>query len=213
VCGCASILFPPVGIVGVVLGVVALVQLRTGRERGRGLAVAGLALSLVWVLLLVAGLAVLSTFASRPPVAFPPVIDCSTADGSDCPEPLSRPTRSYLAALQPGDCLEEPPASSRDDGERSVVDDVLDCDQPHRVEVYDVTKAGFGAYSGDVSTRQMAQKGCQLHVPTQARSDIRAGLAHLDVFYPGPAAWDVTHDAACVIVSEAVRTAPYAPED
>ncbi len=66
VVGLVGIVFPGLGLVGIGLAAVALVQLRSGRERGQGIAVAGLVVSLLWpVLFLAATVAAFSQLTPR----------------------------------------------------------------------------------------------------------------------------------------------------
>jgi Domain of unknown function (DUF4190)/Septum formation len=108
----ASLIFGILGgiLVSVVTGIVALAKTKDGRFRGRGLAVAGLALSGVWLVIT----AVIVFFVVRSE-------GNSTDDGS-----------VRATTLQTGDCLPTLPG-----GEELVLDvDKVGCEQPHIGEVF-----------------------------------------------------------------------------
>ena len=93
-------------LVSVVCGIVALTKTKNNQQSGRGLAIAGLVLSALWTVGIVAVVALVA-FADK--------------DGSSV-----RPT-----SLAVGDCLTEIP-----DSYRVLRIDTVDCAQPHLGEVY-----------------------------------------------------------------------------
>ena len=105
-----SLVFGIVGgvLVSVIAGIVALSKTKEGRQGGRGLAIAGLAFSGVWLVALGA-LATLLVVRHR-----------------DMPDVAAAPTGPAV-----GDCLAEIP----EDGPIADID-IVACTQPHRGEVF-----------------------------------------------------------------------------
>jgi hypothetical protein len=214
-------------VLGIILAVVALVQTRDGRRRGRGLAVGGLAASLVWVVLLAVG-GLTAQRIGNGLLSSPPAIDEQCPD-DDCPWLTSGPTipssdgsttpsdeppiprakgRNWIDTLRRGDCLATVPASLQDDADGSTVK-VVSCAKPHRAEVYRFTTVGADEYypePGDI--QRTAELQCS-NVPDEARADIRAGRARVVYAYPGPAAWAQIRLAACMLVTPAPRRTTY----
>ncbi|MCS0634472.1 DUF4190 domain-containing protein [Streptomyces sp. LP05-1] len=131
-----------VPLVGVILGAVALRQIKRRGERGKGLAVSGIVLSLVGTLILVAGLA---TGGFR-----------TAYDGfREAADKASR-SRSTLD-LRTGQCYDDP-------SEEAVTTEVrvVDCDRPHDGEVTGLFQvSGFSAWPGDEVLEPLAEKRCQ----------------------------------------------------
>ncbi|GGU37107.1 DUF4190 domain-containing protein [Streptomyces lavendofoliae] len=134
-------LVPPLGMV---LGGVALGQIRKRGERGTGMAVTGMVLSLVSTLLLVAGLA---TGAFR-----------DVSDGvRDVVDEASR-TRSTFE-LRKGQCFNSPGGVE----EAEAVDvTIVDCAEPHDGEVAGGFTIGeFDAWPGDKRIEPVAERRCE----------------------------------------------------
>jgi hypothetical protein len=208
VVGIAGIVFPGLGLVGIGLAVVALVHLRGRRERGRGIAVAGLVVSLLWpVVFLAAAVAAFSQSATQSRQYGPdPVPAVSCEDGS-CGNVVDEPN-GFVATLVVGDCLAEVPDPLRDDADGTEVD-VVDCEEEHVAQVYDTVSAGGGEYPGESVVRRRGQQRCASAVPASARADVAARRARVVVAYPGPQVWDETHQAACLLVTDEPRTSGY----
>jgi hypothetical protein len=211
VVGLAGIVLPGLGLVGIGLAVVALVQLRSGRERGRGIAVAGLVVSLLWpVVLLSAGVAAVSQLTTQSRQYGPdplPEVGVTCEAGSSCGNVVDEPS-GFVATLVAGDCLAEVPEPLRDDAEGTQVD-VVDCEEEHAAQVYDTVSAGAGEYPGESAVRRLAQQRCAAAVPASARADVAERRARVVVAYPGPPVWDETHQAACLLVTPEPRTSGY----
>lgn len=116
------------GVLGLIFGIVALRQIKRNNQTGRGLAVAGIVLSLVTT---AAAATALSVYLA------------------EAPDPY--PTRSEGRQLVKGDCL----ASAPDDG---VVGDahVVDCGGPHVGQVYAVVNTSGASSDPDETCRTNA---------------------------------------------------------
>ncbi|MCZ0981139.1 septum formation family protein [Streptomyces diastatochromogenes] len=131
---------PPLGLI---LGLVALPQIRKRGQGGKGLAVAGIALSAVSCLLLVVGL-VSGGFGSA---------------WNSFNEGVEEASRSKSpSSLRTGQCFDDEGGSKKYTTEVTVVD----CDRPHDGEVTGVFKmTGFEAWPGEEAADALAQKRCE----------------------------------------------------
>ena len=95
-------------VAGIVLGILALGQIRRTGQRGRGLAIAGVAFSALWLVLIGAYFVFHGGSNPSPPPA-------STGHSSSpTPGPSSTashgPLSTNVFALRPGQCFQNPPA-------------------------------------------------------------------------------------------------------
>jgi hypothetical protein len=124
----------------VIFGIVALVQMRTRAYRGKGMAIAGLVLSGVWVV----GFATLIV-----------VLIASAAD-RDSSGQLTEGGSVSAYQLRPGDCV-------NDLEERNNILSVrgVPCAQPHEGEVFASFAVSGSTWPGEASISQQAEDGCQ----------------------------------------------------
>ncbi|WP_371479728.1 DUF4190 domain-containing protein [Kitasatospora sp. NBC_00315] len=131
--------------VAVVLGVIALVQIHKRRERGRGLAVAGLLLSVFGMLL--TALVVIGAVAD---------------DSAGNNRPFAPRGASSWQQLAAGDCY-NPSAGSRGDSEEVAWVAKVPCTLPHHSEVAGTVRipaATGGGYPGQDEISRVAEKLC-----------------------------------------------------
>ncbi|MEU5366917.1 DUF4190 domain-containing protein [Streptomyces sp. NPDC005925] len=145
---------------GLVLGVIALWQIRRSGERGRGMAIAGAALSALGLALWTASLA--TGFASD---MWENLKDGARAAG----DPLT---------LDKGDCFDSP------DGLEGVTYDVdpVPCLGQHDGEVFAVITLRDGAYPGDDRLTEIADDTCYTRQDAYAM-DPWAVPGNVDVYY------------------------------
>lgn len=131
--GCVSFL-------GLVLGIAALLRIRRTGERGRGLAIGGIAAFAAWTAVTAIGVATgtLSFWAATP-----------DAEGRG---PLDR---AYRIPTQVGQCLTLA-------GEGIDADTVLTrCEEPHNAQILHSFQLEPGPYPGDEAVQQRATAGCR----------------------------------------------------
>jgi hypothetical protein len=153
------------GPVALGLGIAALGRIRRTAHRGRGLAIAGIALGAVWTVLL--GIASTAGFAAwqatRP-----------------LPTAISQPQTAYVGQLVTGNCLERLPP----DGEVSTVR-VVPCTESHAAQVItDYRFVAGSTWSGQDRADARVAGACQL---TVAERD--EGL-RLVAWAPSEASWN-----------------------
>ncbi|WP_448317282.1 DUF4190 domain-containing protein [Streptomyces sp. CO7] len=137
---------PPLGLI---LGAIALVGIRRTGRRGRGPALAGMALSATGTLLMVLFFTTTGGEALRERLV----------------KALGRSTgqASVTAGLEPRDCFDEPgaPKDPADLATYAVVDiDEASCEDPHDAEVYARLDLPAGAFPGDGEVVAVVDQWC-----------------------------------------------------
>ena len=130
-------------ILGVVFGLVALVKIRDNPQlRGKGLAIAGLAVSGLWLVLLVIG--IVATAVSPP------------APQRSGTGQVTRPGTTDVSSLRTGDCFQYP-------GARIVITQVtvVPCTQAHNAQVYAEFPAAGSSYPGPAALHRQSAAGCR----------------------------------------------------
>lgn len=183
-------------IVGLVLGIVALRKISQSGEKGRGLAVAGIVLSCLW---LVGGVAF---YALRGD-------DSSTTGGGKSPG-VSAPKPKEVDAkkMKVGDCINDDQGATNTNATSEPVEvesvKVVPCAGPHDGEVMAVFKLPGGAMPSDKTMTTVASAQCKrLMTPRINRDPARNGLA-TSYYYPTADSWRAgDRDVTCVAVAAA----------
>jgi hypothetical protein len=133
-------LVPPLGMI---LGAIALRQIKRRGERGKGLAIAGIVLSLVSTLLVAAGFA---TGAFR--------------DALDGARKVKEEVASSSSAfsLRTGDCFDQPGGTATEQEVERVKS--VDCAKPHDAEVAGSFQLTGSAYPGVPAIEKLAEERC-----------------------------------------------------
>ncbi|WP_431782226.1 DUF4190 domain-containing protein [Streptomyces chumphonensis] len=144
---CALTCLPPVGLV---LGIIALAQLRRRHESGRGMAVAGVVVSAVSLVIIAASVLV-AVFAGDEPE------EDGRAAGTTVP------TRIDPATIEPGDCFNLGSLSAEEETEHGSAG-LVPCDEPHQAEAYAVLNMEEGPWPGDDAVTEWVGEQCARHV-------------------------------------------------
>jgi hypothetical protein len=174
------------GILSVIFGIVALVKIRKRPQRGKGLAIAGLCLTGVWVLALVAILVVHAQTTSQR----------SSATGQ-----ITKPGHLDALSLQTGDCFQNPTGSTP----ASEVDDVtaVPCTTPHDAQVIAELPVAGSAYPGEAAFRTQAESGCQAKLKAVVDQSKVTSTMNLLWIYPEEDAWtDGMRHLSCLVVND-----------
>jgi hypothetical protein len=177
VLGLAGI-FPLAAIAAIVLGIVALVQLQRRIQRGRGMAIAGIVLGVLW---LIGWVIVLVAFVNDQPAHDP-----SAA--------VTEQSETFVDDLRAGDCF------SYTGGKTDEVDlvTVIPCASPHEAQVVITFELPDGAYPGDDKVIDAAEKGC-----TDKGDPLLTDRAYENLdpafFYPDSRTWPGDRTVTCVI--------------
>ncbi|MCF6522022.1 DUF4190 domain-containing protein [Streptomyces sp. JJ36] len=159
--------------VGLILGIVALSQIRQRGEKGRGLAIGGIVVTAVQIVLILA-VVLFAVVGSGP-------------DGG--PSYGVRPHAASPSALRPGDCFNLP--GGPDEPVREVT--VVPCDQPHDGETFSHTRASGGSDDAFPGHARLDGVAFRLCAPRQFDYTMDAWALPADVelfFYtPSEAGW------------------------
>ncbi len=132
------------GLLGIVFGAVALPRIRRSGQGGRGMAIAGLVLGSLWLVAIIAAVAIgVGRDASRSPAGA--VTSAGTVS---------------LEALRVGDCVATLP-----EGESVLTVDVVPCTSPHAGEVYSTSQLGAGPYPGPGQVERLSLSRCRKDLP------------------------------------------------
>ncbi|MEU7904893.1 DUF4190 domain-containing protein [Actinoplanes sp. NPDC049118] len=161
-----------VAVVSAALGVDALGQIRRREQRGRGLAIAGLVVSGLWVLMVVVFIFV------RP-------------DAPRLTDPgVNRAVQGK--SLAPGDCLRTIDGSAAAAGPP-----VLPCGDPHAAEVYTVFTFPDGPYPGDAELEGEVEKRS-----ARSFKPYLSGNESMDLYWlrPSSMSWPLSRQVTCIAV-------------
>src|SRR5262249_38150779 len=125
-------------ILSIIFGIMALRRIRRTRQPGRGLAIAGLAFSAIWLLIGAFFVLVAVKGPAHPSASGG---DSSTSGGGSS-SPTAKPSSSAspgspstnVFALHPGQCFQNPPASQTELGVTNVT--VVPCTKPHNAQAF-----------------------------------------------------------------------------
>ncbi|MGW0931774.1 DUF4190 domain-containing protein [Streptomyces sp. NPDC002644] len=180
---------------GVIFGVAALVRMRKQPQRGKGLAIAGIALSAVGSILLALALATGAWGEFKKGI------------GEGIEEGVRE--ANVTASLEPGDCFDEPgmPEDAAE-LERYEVDDIreVDCASPHDGEAFARVDLPAGAYPGEDEVVESADSICSKEMTSYSKDAWRLFQhAYVTYFYPAADNWAVD-DRSVVCVYAPLET-------
>lgn len=206
----ASLLLGLIGITilgavaSIVLGIMALGQIRRTRQRGRGLAITGIVCSVLWLLLL--GALVAFGVGKGPAQSASGRPSSSPAAGrhSSSPPAGSGGQSVNVFSLRPGQCFQNPPASQTVLGVTYVT--VVPCTTPHNAQAFVEFAATGTGYPGAEALKQQADKGCHARIPGNVQaSEIKTTMT-LHYLYPLESSWASGHRTiTCLIVNSAAN--------
>jgi hypothetical protein len=166
-------------VLGAIFGIVALGKIRDTGQKGRGIAIAGIVLSGVWVVVAVVSIVVANLgHATRAP------------NGS-----VIRSGSLSVHSLAAGDCFDWPAKQPV----TSVT--AIPCGQAHSAQVYAIWEASGAGYPSTMS--ELALQGCR-SLETYLSASARSSSASLRIgdLYPAQADWALgDRKVKCVIVS------------
>ena len=155
------------GLLGLVFGIVALVQTKRTGQRGRGMAIAGVTISSLYLVAIIVAVAIgVITSASR------------NASGQ-----IDDPGSVSVNGLKPGDCLERVPA-----GVVTAVD-AVPCSNPHHAEVYATFKLTGSTYPGDQVVDTQSDSGCKSYLSVYSASASDDEALTIYYFAPNSSSW------------------------
>ena len=164
--------------IAVALCLVALRRIRRTGDQGRGLAIAGLAVSAAWVALVAVVVAV-AVAGSADRDAGGRITDAGSVG---------------TGSLRAGDCLRDVP----EEVHGSL--DAVPCDRPHRVQVVATFALPSGEYPGRGAVARAAGGGCAARLTTGLVERIDDGELDTAYLYPLPDSWRFgERDVVCLV--------------
>lgn len=178
---------PLAPLVAIVLAIVVLVRSRDGREHGRGLAIAALAIGSVTTL--VQGISVVTNVVEA-------IEEQQRLERNESASgrPLEEPSDVPVFRLEVGDCFDDPAllAADGEEIETSTVR-IVPCSQAHLLEVFEIIRVAGEEWPGDRAVQE-ASEAC---FPAFAEFNRRPyAQSDLEVFqyYPQERSWELLGD-------------------
>jgi len=170
-------------VLSVIFSFVALRRIKRLGQRGRGLAIAGLALSGFWVVVLVAAIVAVNTGkATR-----------SAATGV-----ITHRGHINAFSLRVGDCFDNPAGAKRVNTVTAIP-----CDQPHNAQIYakfKLTGSDF-SYPGAATVERRARSGCNARIGTVNKSMTTSAMT-TRILLPEETAWVAgQRTVSCMVVN------------
>ena len=178
-CGIAAFI-PLLGVVAIVLGVVALHQLRSGFQRGRGMAIGGIVLgalaTLAWTAFIVVAIA--TGLTAEPE---------RSASGQ-----VTAQSQVFVDKLEAGDCF----SGGRTDEIDLVT--IIPCASPHESQVVAIVQLPDGPYPGEDAVTAQAEQDC-----TDKADPLLTDKAYEDLapsyVYPDADTWRGDRSVLCLV--------------
>jgi hypothetical protein len=170
-------------VLSIIFGIVALAKIRNVPQRGKGLAIAGICLSAVWIVGAIGFFAYLSSTAAQ-----------RSSTGQ-----ITQNGHLSVTELRAGDCFQNAAGNKPDTGTMTQITAVA-CTSPHNAQVIALLPVSGSAYPGAAAFEAQAEPGCN----AKAKADLdRAQLTssmNLLWYYPEQEAWtDGQHSITCVV--------------
>jgi hypothetical protein len=160
-------------LLSVIFAVVALVQVARSGQRGKGLAIAGLAISGAW-------LVVLGTVIA---------VAVMTADDSS--------GRVMTTSLVAGDCIND-----LKEGDRVLRLPKVACTEPHDGEVFAVIPIAGDRWPGESEVFAQAEKACNDRLPAYSRVAVEDPGIQLFLLHPTASSWAGGDRSAICILTD-----------
>jgi len=190
-----------ISLLGIIFAIVALRQIGDSRQRGKGLAIAGLALSIIWgaavAVYLVLGSSGTSAGQSASSGGSNPSVSASSPSASSGGRDSS--SRTSVFSLKTGQCFQNPPADQAVLGITYVT--VVPCTTLHNAQVFVEFPATGSAYPGSTSLKDQANRGCHSRIADNLETSKITSTMSLHFLYPLSASWAQGHRTiTCLVV-------------
>jgi hypothetical protein len=165
-------------IAAVILAIIVLVRSKDGRPHGKGMAIAALIISVLWVAGFV--IAIVAIVNSQPE--------------RDSSGQVVGGGRVLVGNIRTGDCLTKEPSAST-----QLTVELTPCSKPHREEAFANFELGDGDFPGQTEVDRLAEAGC-----VQRYEDyvgVPADSTELVIAYlrPFEESWDVDPEVTCLV--------------
>jgi len=188
-------------VLSVILGIAAMAEIRRSGQRGRGLAIAGFALSGVWVAAIV-GLIVLGAVTggsggSNPPSGAP----ASPARHSPATTQASTPASVNVFSLPVGTCFDNP------SGNLFSINSVtaISCIRAHNAQVFAQFNVKGTSFPGTAAMERRADNGCNARITGHLDQSKITSAMSLHFIFPRQLAWDSGQRRISCLVMDSSR--------
>ena len=190
-------------VAAVVLGIVALGQIRGTGRRGRGLAITGIVLGVLWMLgAIVAVPVAINAFEDEasPTTTAAPATSPETTTSETTSEPPEETTTEPVpdtAVLVVGDCVDDPAIIDGSDVPESAV---VDCSTPHYAEAYAQFDLPEGDFPGEEAVTTAAEEGCDTEFETFVGMPYQESVLEVFYYYPTEEVWAFDRSVVCILI-------------
>jgi hypothetical protein len=213
----ASLLLGVFGItvIGAILsinfGIMALRRVRRTGQPGRGLAIAGLVFSTIWLLIVTFFVLGAGKGPSQPSASGGPSSPSgarNSPSGGDSSSPTAKPSSSAspgslsanVFALHPGQCFQNPPASQTELGFTYVT--VVPCTKPHNAQAFAQVAVKGTSWPGTDAVKRQADSDCHAQIKENVQTSKIKSSMSLRYLYPLESSWASGHRTiTCLIVN------------
>jgi Domain of unknown function (DUF4190)/Septum formation len=174
-------------VLSVIFAFIALSRIKRRGQRGRGLAIAGLALSCFWVVILVAAIVAVNT---------------GKATRSATTGVITHRGHISAFSLRVGDCFDNP---ARAESVNTVI--AIPCDQPHNAQIYakfKLTGSDF-SYPGAAAVAGMARSGCNARMGSLNKSMTTTAMT-VRILLPEKTSWAAGQRTVSCMVANPTAT-------
>jgi hypothetical protein len=193
--GCMSV-------IGLILGFIALGQIKQRGDRGRGMAIAGIILFGVWsvvsVLIVVLAPDTKTSGNGGPGVALPKPSNSRPA--------ISGPKKLDVWDMRVGDCINDATETTLDPSSNETVRvksvERVSCNQPHDAEVMAKFKVPGVVRPSEEDMRRTASTGCRARVTPKLAGKSGADELNFSYYFPTVTSWALgNRTVTCAVVS------------
>ncbi|NVI90008.1 DUF4190 domain-containing protein [Actinomadura sp. BRA 177] len=182
------------GVLGAILGAIALGQIGRNGGRGRGLAIAGIVLSCLWI---VTGIAIGVIVAASD--------SSSTGSGSTPSVTRTKPKEVDAQEMKLGDCINDNKVAGNPSATEPVQVEsvkIVPCTSPHDGEVTAVFKLPGSTLPPESQLRRLAEDGCKIRTRAKVSGDPAASSLANSYYYPTDQSWRAgDRNVTCVAVA------------
>ncbi|MDF8266059.1 DUF4190 domain-containing protein [Luteipulveratus flavus] len=178
-------------LLGLIFSIIGLVQIKKRGGRGRGLAIAGLCLSIAWTVA-VAGVGVWAIVTEADRDSNGSVVHRGDLTADD---------------IRVGDCINQPdPPKGTESVQISSVQ-AVPCTEPHDLEAYAESALTYTGYPGDTEVTAAAERACTDRFTAFVGTDMADSDLAVQYFHPTRRSWALgDHDVTCLVGEPSGRT-------
>jgi len=180
-------------LLGIIFGVLALRRIGRTLQGGKGLAIAGIVLSIAWIAVIAVIAAVVASGLGNPARTSPGVAASSS--------PAASSRTVDLFSLVTGDCFDNPTVTS---GQTQSVTTVVQtpCSQPHNAQIFATfnVSGGLLSYPGSAKLVSLASTGCDARVRPSLDGTKLTQAMTIRFLYPLESSWLAGHRTISCIV-------------